>query len=250
MAVGLSTLLLVACIPAEKQGLREVDPPDQIAAGETAPAFPDVGNVAPDLVVQGLTFDLTQRPVDQDYWSPGESEARCAAEAITDALGPDRLVGLGYRPGVAGASLNDVDLSDEERTQVVGAVGSCVDLVEGFAAVLYGRGRMSPTIASCVARGMGASGQLDAVVEAWVDGGAVDPFAEGGAFADALLGHAEVCIPAEAFNWPDVHLPDDERLIDSDLPGGSSRSAFADDQPRTTDGDGSSASSTTSTTTP
>ena len=250
LTVGLA-LLLAACVPSEKSGLHEVDEGPGSALDEaTAPEFPDVGNVAPELVVEGLTFDLTQRPRDQNYWAPQHDEATCASEQIVEVLGPDRLVGLGYRPGVAGASLNDVDLSDEERTAVTDAVEGCVDLVEGFAAVLYGNGRMAPRLAACVARGMGASGQLRTVVEAWVSGQAIDPFAEGSGFAAALLGHAEVCIPAEAFNWPDVHLPDDERLIDADSPAGSSRSAYVEDAEDAEADARSSTSSTTSSSTP
>jgi hypothetical protein len=248
-AVGVA-LLAAACVPSEKGALREVDEgPGSRTAEATAPEFPDVGNVAPDLVVEGLTFDLTQRPRDQNYWAPHHDEATCASEAIVEALGHDRLVGLGYRPGVAGASLNDVDLSEGERAAVVDAVEGCVDLVEGFAAVLYGNGRMAPRIAACVARGMGGSGQLGAVAEAWVSGRAIDPFAEGSDFAAALLGHAEVCIPAQAFNWPDVHLPDDERLIDADLPAGSTRSAYVDDAEDLTEPTAA-PTATTSTTTP
>ena len=249
--VGLA-LLLVACVPSEKAGLREVDDgPGSPTEDDTAPEFPDIGNVAPDLVVEGLTFDLTQRPRDQNYWAPQHDEAVCASEQIVETLGSDRLVGLGYRPGVAGASLNDVDLSDEERTAVVDAVEGCVDLVEGFAAVLYGNGRMAPRLAACVARGMGTSGQLRTVVEAWISGSAIDPFAEGSDFAAALMGHAEVCIPAEAFNWPDVHLPDDERLIDADAPAGASRSAYVPDAEKAeAESSTTSTSPTTSTTTP
>lgn len=231
-AISLAVALCVgACVPSEKSAPREVD--DGVsAAGDTrpAPVFPDVGNVAPELVTEGLVHDFTSRPLDQSYWSPGAGEARCAAEKVVATIGSERLVGLGYRPGVAGASLNDVELAAEERAQVVEAFEGCVDMVEGLAAMLYGAGRMPTRVATCVARGMGQSGATGAFVEAWASGGAVDPFANDSEFARSLLGHAEVCIPEQAFNWPHVRLPESDPLIDSDLPAGSSRSAYVDDR--------------------
>lgn len=234
ITVGLA-LLLIACVPSDRRGLREVDDSKDSGTRESeAPIFPDDGEVAPELVVDGLAHDFTERPRDQSYWSPLSEEARCAAEQIVTSVGSDRLVGLGYRPGVAGASLNDVELTDVERQQVIDAFGACVDMVEGIASLLYADGRMPPTMATCVARGLGKAGATDVFIEAWASGGAVDPFAEGSDFAVALLGNAEVCLPEAAFNWPDVSLPADDPVIDSDLPAGTSRSPFADDATTTT----------------
>jgi hypothetical protein len=231
VAMALALSVAAGCVPSEQRGLREVDDgSDSAAPVGDAPTFPDIGNVEAELVVDGLTYDFTTRPADQAYWSPRRAEAECAARAVVGSIGHDRLVSLGYRPGVAGASLNDLELEPDERDEVVDAFEECVDLVDGFAAILYGAGRMPTAVATCMARGMGESGMIRPLVEAWASGGAVDPFADNSRFASALVRHAQVCIPDNAFDWPHLRLPANDPLIDSDLPAGSERSAYADDR--------------------
>lgn len=223
-------VVLAACVPSESTGLHEVDDgSDRVGTTVVAPTFPVIGRVSEAAVIEGVTYDLSARPRDQDYWSPSSTEARCAAETIVADLGADRLVSLGYRPGTPGAALNDIELDDAERDRIVEGFSGCVDLVEAFAAVLYGDGRMPPKAATCVARGMGEAGARP-LVEAWVSGDAVEPFED--SFATLLMGHAQVCIDPTAFNWSDLRLPDDDSLIDSDVPAGSRRSSHPDDHRR------------------
>jgi hypothetical protein len=222
-------VILSGCVPSESSGLRQVDDGSDSAVSEReVPTFPADGPVPAALVVDGLSHDFTAKPVDQAYWAPLSDEARCAAEQIVTTLGADRIVGLGYRPGTPGASLNQLDLDDTERQQVVEAFTACVDMVEGLASIVYGAGRVPARVATCLARGMGETGAVP-LIEAWAGGNAVDPFAEESEFATTLLSHAAVCIPDGAFNWSHVHLPESESLIDSDIAAGNSRSAFAGD---------------------
>lgn len=234
MLVVASTVLNAAC--ADKGPAAEVDDDTDSSRTElVAPVFPDDGPVPRALMVDGVVFDLTNRPVDLSYWAAPTEQAQCAAEAIVDAVGVDRLAQLGYRPGVPGASLNDIELSDDERNQVVDAVGGCVDMVEAVAAMFYGDGRLAPTVASCLAEGLEADDQLRPFVVAVVFGTSVDPFADDGALASAMLDQSVVCVPEDAFDWSDLDLPDSDPVLDADSPGGVSGSPFVDDQPdRTT----------------
>ena len=209
----------------------EVDDGTESARAEqVAPVFPEDGPVPEELLVEGLVFDLTNRPVDLSYWAAPTDQAECAATAIVDGVGADRLSELGYRPGVSGASLNDIELSDDERIAVADAVEECVDMVEAVAAMFYGDGRIAPTVATCLADGLGEAEQLRPFVVAVVFGTAVDPFADDSALATAMLEQSAVCVPEEAFNWSDLDLPGDDPVLDSDAPGGVPGSPFVDDQ--------------------
>ncbi len=231
LAAALSVLVAVLVSCADRGPSAEVDDGSESARAErVAPVFPEDGTVPEPLLVQGLVFDLTNRPVDLDYWAAPSEQAECAAQAIVDELGAARLSQLGYRPGVTGASLNDIELSDDEREQVADAVEGCVDMAEAVAAMFYGDGRIAPTVASCLADGLDQKQQLRPFVVAVVFGTAVDPFADDGALANAMLDQSVVCVPAGAFNWSDLDLPDDSPVLDADAPGGVSGSPYVDDQ--------------------
>lgn len=228
-------VLVVACVVvsscSDNGPAVEVDDGSDSARSErVAPVFPSDGPIPRALLVEGVVYDLTNRPVDLDYWAAPSGQADCAAEAIVDSVGVDRLSELGYRPGVSGASLNDIELSDDERNDVADAVEECVDMVEAVAAMFYGDGRIAPTVASCLADGLGEDDQLRPFVVAVVFGTAVDPFANDGALATAMLDQSVVCVPEGAFNWSDLDLPDDAPVLDSDSPGGVSGSPYVDDQ--------------------
>lgn len=213
----------------------EVDDGTDAARGElVAPVFPDEGTVPRELLVAGLVFDLSNRPADLDHWAAPTDQAECAAEAIVDSVGEQRLSDLGYRPGVAGASLNDLELSDDERDGIVDVVAECVDMGEAVAAMFYGDGRVPATVATCLADGLGDRAMLRPFVVAVVFGTAVDPFASDGALATALLEQSVVCVPEEAFDWSDLDLPGDDDVLDADSTGGVPGSPLADDQRTTT----------------
>jgi hypothetical protein len=226
-----------ACsMPQSRSEPREVDDGSDSAKAEgQVPVFPAEGEVPAELLVAGLTYDLSTRPRDQNYWTPSTAEARCTAEGIVAGIGAPRLSQLGYRVDTPGASINDVALSDAERTVVIDSFSSCVDMVEGVASLLFGDGRLPNRAAICVAEGLGRDDMLRPFVEAWAFGRAVDPFAADAAFGTALLDEANVCISGAAFDWPDVRLPDDDPLIDSDAAGGTSRSPYVDDRRPTGD---------------
>ena len=244
-------LVLTACIPQNHSESSEVDDgSDSARIGATPPEFPTAGEIPAPLLVEGLVYDFTDRPRDQDYWSPPSAQAECAAQGIVDGIGASRLSQLGYRVATPGASLNDIPLSETERAIVIDQFSSCVDMQEGVASMLYGDGRMSPKTATCVAKGLATQQMLGPFVEAFAFGRAVDPFESDGAFATALLSQSNVCIPESAFDWPDVRLPQSDPLIDSDAPAGSSASAHPDDRPTgpttTVSGPGATAAPTTS----
>ena len=227
----LSVALLTACIPSNRSEVEDIDDGSDSARGVAVPpSFPTTGEIPADLLVEGLVHDFTTRPRDQDYWSPPTPQAQCAAEAIVVGVGPSRLSTLGYRVATPGASLNDIALTDAERSLVIDEFGGCVDMVQAVASLLFGDGRMPTTAATCVARGLGGQQMLRPFTEAWAFGRAVDPFASDGALASALLAESQICISASAFDWPNVRLPEDEPLIDSDAPAGSAGSAFEDDR--------------------
>ena len=220
-----------ACVPEERGPVADVDDGSDSARDDAAPPeFPGQGEIPSDLLVEGLVYDFTTRPRDQDYWSPPTPQARCAAQGIVDTITPGRLSQLGYRVATPGASLNDIALTDEEHTVVVDKVMECVDMVEGVASVLFGDGRIPTSAAVCVAEGLDRNGMLRPFVEAWSFGRPVDPFAGDAAFASIFISAANACVADTAFNWPDVRVTDDEPLIDSDLPAGSTGSAYADDR--------------------
>jgi len=225
-----------ACsMPETRSERTEVDDgSDSAKADGQVPVFPAEGEVPAELLVDGLTHDLSTRPRDQRYWTPSTAEARCTAEAVVAGIGAPRLSQLGYRVATPGASINDIALSDPERYVVVDAFSGCVDMVQGVAALLFGDGRIPTRAAVCVAEGLAQQDMLRPFVEAWAFGRAVDPFASDAAFGNALLAEANVCIAGAAFDWPDVRLPDDDPLIDADAPGGSGRSPYLDDR-RTAD---------------
>lgn len=230
--ISVMTLLgvLVGC--TETGPVTEVDDGSDSARGEsTAPVFPDEGEVPRALLVEGLAFDLGNRPVDGRYWAAPDEQADCAAVGIVETLGAPRLSELGYRPGVPGASLNDIELTDAERGQVVEVVEECVDMVDAVAAMFYGDGRIPARVADCLATGLQDRGQLRPFVVAVVFGTAVDPFAGGSALATAMLDQAAVCVPEAAFNWADLDLPGGPVVIDENSPGGVPGSPFPDDQP-------------------
>jgi len=224
-----ASTLSVSC--ADRGPSAEVDDGSDSSRTEVvAPVFPDDGPVPRALLIDGLVFDLTNRPVDLSYWAAPTDEAQCAADAIVTAVGEDRLSELGYRPAVSGASLNDIELTDAERGEVADAVEECVDMVEAVAAMFYGDGRIRPAVASCLAEGLGEKDQLRPFVAAVVFGTAVDPFAQDAALATAMLDQSVVCVPEEAFNWSDLDLPGGDPVLDADAPGGVPGSPFVDDQ--------------------
>jgi len=227
-----AAVLLSGCVPEKRGAASEVnDGSDSALEVARAPEFPGRGEVPSALLVDGLVYDMTTRPADQAYWTPPSSQARCAAQGIVKGIGASRLSALGYRAGTPGAALNDIALTDPERSIVVDQFSNCVDLVQGVAAVFFGNGRISTRSASCMAKGLGDQGLLRPFVQAWASGGATDPLAQNGELATALLAQAGVCISPTALNWPDVRLPNSDPLIDSDAPGGSANSAYPADRP-------------------
>lgn len=196
---------------------------------------PEVGVDAPEGdLVAGLVADLATTPDDLSYWAPPLDEATCVAEDVVDRIGSDRLLELGYRPGTPGAALGDLELEDDERRAVVDTVVDCVDLREAVAQVVYGDGRLVPTVATCIADGLEAADQLRPFAAAIVGGRAVDPFAGDGELASTLLVQSTICIPEDAFNWPDLRLPQDDQVIDADAPPGVERSPYVGDRTTTT----------------
>jgi hypothetical protein len=228
-------LVASGCVPEERGPRAEVDDgSDSARPDRAAPEFPAQGEVPAELLVEGLVYDFTTRPRDQDYWSPPTPEAQCAAQGIVEGIGATRLSTLGYRVATPGASLNDIGLTDDERVVVVDRFMGCVNMVEGVASVLFGDGRIRADAATCVAEGLSERDMLRPFVEAWAFGRAVDPFASDAVFASTLLSAANVCIADADLNWSDLRLPDGDPLIDSDLPGGASGSAHVDDRKSST----------------
>lgn len=221
--------LLVGC--ADRGPTTQVDDgPDAIRSQQTAPEFPEDGRASRDLLVQGIVFDLTHGPQDSSFWAAPTAEARCVAESVVDDLGEARLNELGYRPGESGSSLNDIGLSDEERNLVVDRVQECLDVADAVAAMFFGNGRMGSNVASCLADGLEKRGQLRPFVVAIAFGRSVDPSADGGALASALLDQATICVPSGAFNWTGLNLPGGPVVLDSDAAGGMPGSPYLDDQ--------------------
>ncbi len=231
-ALVLTALVLAAagCIPSESTEPEEIDDGSDSAAAPTPPSVPADGVMTADFFVEGLAFDLSDRPDDMDYWAPKRSEAQCAASRIVGSLGAERLAELGYQPATVGASLNDVELADDERGLVVAALGECLDVQESIAAIFYGNGRMAPSAASCLARTLASGGHTEPFLLALASGDAVDPFADDGRLAAGLLDGASVCIDQSDFDWPHVRFTDPDVVIDSDSPAGAADSPYVDDR--------------------
>lgn len=227
----LATVLVVAvgCIPETRGQVSQLErPADDLPVPELGPGSGD------DAVVAGLVADLVTTPDDLSFWALPLDEATCVAEGAVDELGADRLVGLGFRPATGGAGLADLDVSADERATLIALVEDCVDLTEAVAQIVYGDGRLPPTVATCFADGLEATGQLRPVAAAIIDGTAIDPFVNEGALAAALLVQSAICIPEDAFNWPALRLPDETTIIDADAPPGVSRSPYVGDRTTTT----------------
>ena len=81
-----------------------------------------------------------------------EDEARCAAEAVVEALGADRVVDLGPDPAAGDAAgLMDAVLDPEEQAAVYEAMIGCIDLEAQTTDLLVASG-MTEDIAGCVAQ--------------------------------------------------------------------------------------------------
>lgn len=224
-------VLVAGCVPSNRGEAREVDD-----NGAADPPAIEVGDeLDRDALVAALAVDLADRPDDLDFWVPTQSEAACASERIVDGIGSDRLWGLGYRPATDGSSLAALELSGDERPIVVAAFVECVDQNEAIAQILFGGGRMPASVATCMADGLESVGQLEPFVAAAALGGPVDPFANDAALATALSTQAAICIPEDAFDWPDLRLPGRNPILDATSEGGTTGSRFEDDQTTTTE---------------
>ncbi len=208
LVVAAMLLLAVACVPSDARDATELDDGSGFAPpGRTAPVFPPTGLVPPDLLVEGIVFDMTQAPLDRNVWVPDEPSATCAARGIVDGLGAARLSELGYRPGTEGNGLNQVALTSAERELVAERVAGCLDLRDAVGTLLMGNDQMSGADAACIADGIAQRGLLVRFAQAFAFGENVDPLAGDGALADALLASAQICVGADAFDWLDAELP-------------------------------------------
>ena len=141
-----------------------------------------------------------------------------------DTLGPPRLSELGFRPATSGASLNDIDLTDAERELVAAQFTSCVDMREAVAAILMGDSHMEAREATCLADGLEQQGLLAPFARAWAFGRTVNPAADEGTLATALMSLAAVCLPDDAFSWYDTNLPGGDEVQGSGSGSGSTTS--------------------------
>lgn len=224
--------LVTSCVPRRTSDTSTVKESTHLIEGAAKPPVFPTTNVPKALLIDGLTYDFAVAPLDQDYWSPSKKEARCAATAIVDRIGAQRISDLGYRVDTPGASLNDVALTTEERDAVVEEFSRCVDMQEALAALLFGNGRIRTRAATCLSEVISTKGLLPQFVKAWIFGEAVNPFASDAALASALSTGSQVCINANDLNWPNLSVPgSDQGLIDSSAPPGSRSSAYADDRP-------------------
>ncbi len=219
-----------ACLPQERGEAREVDEAGEAPA--EPPTFPATGPVPRSLLIDGLVYDFTANQASLDLWVPPADQARCAATRVVDTLGPPRLSELGYRPGTSGASLNDIDLTDAERELVAAQFTSCVDMREAIASLLMGDGHMEAREATCIADGLKAQGLVDPFARAWAFGRTVNPAADDGAMATALMSLAGVCLPDDAFSWYDTNLPGGDEVQGTGSGSGSTTSTV----PGTPDG--------------
>lgn len=181
---------------------------DAVAAAGGPPQYPETGAVPPELLVDGLVYDLTTADADLDLWVPPTSEARCAAEKIVQNHGK-RLSDLGYEPGRTGAGINDIALSSEERESVSVLFRSCINTVEAIASLFMGGGHMTAEEALCMARGLDAN-MAEPLVDSWLLGAALDPLAGEGELAAHVLDYTDVCLPDTVFTWNRIDLPGDE----------------------------------------
>lgn len=230
LAASLVPLLVAAgCIPTSNGDVSQIDrPADTLSVPELGPSS------SSDEVVEGLVADLATTPDDLSFWAFPIDEATCVANGVVGAVGADRLIELGYRAGTPGASLGDLDLEDGERETAIDVVVDCADLREAVAQIMYGSGRLSPTVATCVADGLEGVGQLRPFAAALLGGGPVDVFADDAALATALVVQSSICIPEDALIRAAPRLPEDDPVIDADAPPGVERSPYVGDRPTPT----------------
>jgi hypothetical protein len=116
-------------------------------------------------------------------------EAECAASAIVDEIGVDRLAELGVAPDASDGieTLIRDTTNSTERTVIAEALSDCVDLVRTFSAVYVAIG-LSESSATCAAEGIVADPELRTTL---VLGD--EPTAESAAEFDAV---AEECFTA------------------------------------------------------
>jgi len=221
----LITSSLTSCMPQKRGPVGEVD--DRTEGPVRPPAFPASGPVPRDLLVQGIVYDLTSSESDLDLWVPPTDQAECAATQIVDGLTPQRLSDLGYRPGNAGASLNEIDLTDAERNIVAMHFAACVDMHEAVAGLMMGNSHMEAREATCIADGLRDQGLLGRFATAWAFRTSANPVDGDGALAAAMLGLAKVCLPDDAFDWYDRRLPGDDEVIGSGQGSGTTSTTVA-----------------------
>lgn len=209
----LAAFSLTSCMPQKRGPVSEVD--DRTEGPARPPAFPASGPVSRDLLIDGIVYDLTSSEADLDLWVPPVEQAQCAATQIVDTLTPPRLSELGYRPATTGASLNDIDLTDAERSTVAMLFAGCVDMREAVASLLMGNSHMEAREATCMANGLRDQDLLAPFATAWAFGRTVSPASDDGVLATAMLSLAKVCLPGDAFDWYDRKLPGDDEVIGS-----------------------------------
>lgn len=231
LALGAIVLLITvqtACVPRTREDSRTVGARPDPAEVEP-PVLPE-GVVAPELMAEAIEFDLTHRPDGQNYWSLGDSEADCAATGIVDAIGSDRLVDLGYKPGTPGAGLPQIDLTAAERDQIVAQLVDCTDQKEMAAALLFGNGRIPARSATCMGEILAKAGVPTTWLAAWIFDEPVDPFVDDADASTNMSAAARVCLDPASLNWPALRSPIQESpVIDADAPAGSSNSNHPDD---------------------
>ncbi|UDY36793.1 hypothetical protein [Dermatobacter hominis] len=230
VACALGALVVVAtgCLPQERGPAREVEGAD--AAPSQPPTFPDTGPVPRELLIEGLEYDFTASEADLDLWVPPADQAACAATRIVDTLGPPRLSELGYRPATSGASLNDIDLTDAERDIVASNFAGCVDMRDAVASLFMGDSDMQSKEAVCLADGLAKQDLLDPFARAWAFGQTVNPAADDGTLANALMALAAVCLPDDAFSWTDRNLPGDDEVQGTGSGSGTTTTTVAGSQ--------------------
>ncbi|MFV0317679.1 MAG: hypothetical protein ACK5O2_12060 [Microthrixaceae bacterium] len=217
--------LSCACVPTSRTDPIEVGGAEELVA--QPPVFPETGEVPPELLVEGLVYDFTNREVDLDLWAPRESEARCAAESIVESYG-GVLSDLGYEPGRSGAAINEIALTPEERVGISQLFLACVDAEQMLGSMFMGSDHMRAREATCMASGLADTAMPLAVVEAWMNDEGFDPIGEDGDLARLILDYTNVCLSPFSFFWTGVELPGDEELQgvdDGDSEGEASSTA-------------------------
>lgn len=205
-AVGMALVAVLGsgCVPKDLRDPIEVGGAQDVV--NDPPVFPETGQVPPELLVEGLSYDFSSNEVDMDLWVPEPAEARCAAESIVDAFAVP-LSDLGYEPGVDGAGINDIALSADQRSAIADLFLSCVDAEQMLGSLFMGSDHMAPSEASCMARGLAGTELAKALVVSWMSGAGFDPIGEDGANASLMLEYSNVCLPATAFLWNGLQLP-------------------------------------------